>query len=395
MPDADHLPFDQRLTQVHQDKGKALRRLARRQLNAAGLPASRVDAEDILQEALLTVLENARDKQIDDLYPYLCAVVRNKVRDTADKARRKPADPIDTTDRTAETYKPLHVSDVEEDTEGRLDLEDVLKGMSPQQRRLILLSKAVGYTHAELAIMTGLNKGTVATHIRRATAVLASLILIGCIALSLWYRKLISGFQWVEVGSDDEVALLQAAVNFLLLAPVTLIILVSAVGVGWVVLRQRVESRKPGAARGPRFLLADLDVLHSSQFERAVRDMMRRDGCADAAVGGGFGDIGVDVKATDPFGRRWVIQCKHRRAGLAGAPVGAPDLQALSGTGRSVHGGDVVVLVTNGRISKPALEFAGSQQLLVVDRAVLGEWAGGSGPLWDLLQAGSPSAGRR
>ncbi|MEV0000442.1 hypothetical protein [Streptomyces sp. NPDC050848] len=115
MPDAEKTPIDQRLTQVHQDKGKALLRLARRQLNAASLPASRVDAEDILQEALLTVL----DKQIDDLYLYLCAVVRNKVRDACDKARRKPADPIDATDRTAVAYKALHVSHLEEDIQPR------------------------------------------------------------------------------------------------------------------------------------------------------------------------------------------------------------------------------------------------------------------------------------
>ncbi|MCX5377407.1 restriction endonuclease [Streptomyces sp. NBC_00091] len=42
---------------------------------------------------------------------------------------------------------------------------------------------------------------------------------------------------------------------------------------------------------------------------------MHRDGCADAQKVGGRGDNGVDVKATDPYGRRWVIRCKHRKAG--------------------------------------------------------------------------------
>ncbi len=136
--------------------------------------------------------------------------------------------------------------------------------------------------------------------------------------------------------------------------------------------------------------MARLDQLHHRDFEFAVRDLMYRDGCTDAVQVGGAGDNGADVKATDPYGRRWVIQCKHRRAGLAGAAVGTPDLQVLNGTGRPVHGGDVIVLVTNGRFSKPALDFARSQRLHLVDRSTLATWAGGGRPLWELLRAVPP-----
>ncbi|WP_435886650.1 restriction endonuclease [Streptomyces erythrochromogenes] len=128
-----------------------------------------------------------------------------------------------------------------------------------------------------------------------------------------------------------------------------------------------------------------LDGLHHSQFEEAVRDLMRRDGAHDAVRVGGAGDNGADVKGTDPEGRRWVIQCKHRRDGASGAAVGTPDLHVLNGTGRPVHGGDVVVLVTNGRFTGPALKFARSQRLHLVDRGLLDQWASGSSPLWDLL----------
>ncbi|MFF2305922.1 restriction endonuclease [Streptomyces sp. NPDC058128] len=129
-----------------------------------------------------------------------------------------------------------------------------------------------------------------------------------------------------------------------------------------------------------------LDRLHHDQFEEAVRDLMSRDGAHDAVRVGGAGDIGADVKATDPAGRRWVIQCKHRRDGAAGAAVGSPDLHVLNGTGRPVHGGDVVALVTNGRFTAPAMAFARSQGLHLVDRALLNEWASGSTPLWELLR---------
>ncbi|WP_406363840.1 restriction endonuclease [Streptomyces sp. NBC_00715] len=57
-----------------------------------------------------------------------------------------------------------------------------------------------------------------------------------------------------------------------------------------------------------------------------VRDLLARDGSRDALRWGGRGDLGADVKGKDPLGRQWGIQCKHRRAGLAGSAVGTPDL---------------------------------------------------------------------
>ncbi|AYV28900.1 Restriction endonuclease [Streptomyces sp. ADI95-16] len=96
-----------------------------------------------------------------------------------------------------------------------------------------------------------------------------------------------------------------------------------------------------------------------------------RCGCAGAQKVGRRGSNGADVKATDPYGRRWVIQCEHRKAGWQGSAVGTPDLQVLNGTGRQIHGGDVLVMLANGRFSRPALDFAKSQRLRLVDRRLL------------------------
>lgn len=161
-------------------------------------------------------------------------------------------------------------------------------------------------------------------------------------------------------------------------------------GGGWLYHRQREARWEAVRAQGLRYGLSQLDVLHHSRFEDAVRDLMRRDGCQDAVRVGGGGDLGADVKATDPYGRRWVIQCKHRRNGLAGSAVGTPDLQVLNGTARQVHGADVAVIVTNGRVTAPAVNFAKQQSLHVVDRHTLGVWASGSRPLWELLRAIPP-----
>lgn len=55
----------------------------------------------------------------------------------------------------------------------------------------------------------------------------------------------------------------------------------------------------------PALCDAQLDALHHTRSEDAVSDLMRRDGCRGARRVGGGGDLGADVKATDPFGRRW------------------------------------------------------------------------------------------
>lgn len=168
------------------------------------------------------------------------------------------------------------------------------------------------------------------------------------------------------------------------------VIALAGVGAVGVYLQREAARRDLVRAQELRYVVENLDGLHYTQFEYAVRDLMYRDGCQNAQQVGKGGDKGADVKATDPHGRRWVIQCKHRKDGWAGSAVGAPDLYVLNGTGRQVHNGDVLVMLTNGRFSKPAVEFAKSQHLHLVDRHLLAQWASGSRPLWELLRAVPP-----
>ncbi|MFF9033570.1 restriction endonuclease [Streptomyces iakyrus] len=189
------------------------------------------------------------------------------------------------------------------------------------------------------------------------------------------------------------IGLVVMVVNWLLAHWWVLVIaLVLAVlaGIGWLSRRRQRARWEAVRAQGLRYALSQLDGLHHAEFEEAVRDLMRRDGCQDARRVGGGGDLGADVKATDPLGRRWVIQCKHRRNGARGSAVGTPDLQVLNGTARPVHGADVAVIVTNGRVTGPAVTFAKQQRLHVVDRQALAVWASGSRPLWELLPAVQP-----
>ncbi|CAL9675580.1 restriction endonuclease [Streptomyces sp. enrichment culture] len=104
---------------------------------------------------------------------------------------------------------------------------------------------------------------------------------------------------------------------------------------------------------------ARVDGLDHREFEYLVRDLMIRDGATNVRRVGGAGDNGADVMATDPAGQLWIIQCKHRKQGLGGKMVGVQELQVLNGTGRPVHKGNVVVLVTNGAVSRRAQSAGG------------------------------------
>ncbi|MET9977642.1 restriction endonuclease [Streptomyces microflavus] len=167
-----------------------------------------------------------------------------------------------------------------------------------------------------------------------------------------------------------------------------LILLGAAATVGGVVWIHRLQQQRAWdrvRQQALRYGLPQLDALHHRDFEYAVRDLMRRDGCTDARQIGGAGDNGADVLATDPLGRTWVIQCKHRKDGDRGSAVGTPDLQRVNGTARQLYGADVVLVVTNGRFSTRCAPLAAQLHMHLADRRVLATWASGGRPLWELL----------
>ncbi|MEW2114932.1 restriction endonuclease [Streptomyces sp. NPDC005474] len=183
------------------------------------------------------------------------------------------------------------------------------------------------------------------------------------------------------------VAVLVVAVQWLLAHWWILVLaaLIGAVGGGlWLQRkRQRAEWERV-RAQALRLRIAQLDELDHKAFEFAVRDLMRRDGCQAEQLGGA-GDNACDVRAVDPAGRVWAIQCKHRRDGEGGAAVGVGVLQQVNGTARQIHGADIAVVLTNGRFTSKAIPWGKEHGIHLVDRRTLGEWAAGSRPLWDLL----------
>ncbi|MZE79079.1 restriction endonuclease [Streptomyces sp. SID5475] len=134
---------------------------------------------------------------------------------------------------------------------------------------------------------------------------------------------------------------------------------------------------EPGVEPCPEEARGAFDAMDADAFEQAVAALCERDGCRDVGVVGGANDLGADVVATAPDGRRIVIQCKRY---CAGNKVGSQELQRFGGTCFTVHGADVAALVTTSSFTGPAVDYAAHTGIRWIDGAALAAWADRSGP---------------
>ncbi|MFD8809808.1 restriction endonuclease, partial [Streptomyces sp. NPDC059597] len=149
----------------------------------------------------------------------------------------------------------------------------------------------------------------------------------------------------------------------------------------------------PAAAAGEEAtavldLPVDCSELDPDAFERTVADLCLRDGCGDVEVVGGAGDLGADVTAVTPDGRRLIVQCKRY---AETNKVGSQDLQRFGGTCFTVHEADIAVVVTTSDFTAPALEYAEQCGILCVNGDELSAWHDGTGPRpWDFTVMTAP-----
>ncbi|WP_328540505.1 restriction endonuclease [Streptomyces sp. NBC_00344] len=142
------------------------------------------------------------------------------------------------------------------------------------------------------------------------------------------------------------------------------------------------ETTPPGEGPPERFEAGDYAAMDPDTFEQAIAALCERDGCRDVQVVGGAGDLGADVVAIAPDGRRIVIQCK--RYGPLNK-VGSQDLQRFGGTCFAVHEAHVAAVITTGEFTEPAAEYGEQCGIHCVDQAALVAWTDGAGPApWDI-----------
>jgi restriction system protein len=139
-----------------------------------------------------------------------------------------------------------------------------------------------------------------------------------------------------------------------------------------------LDTPAPAPALAPSRVRAyDYDALSPEEFEEAIAALCVRDGCSQVQVVGGAGDLGADVVALSPEGRRLVIQCK--RYGDDNK-VGSQDLQRFGGTCFAVHEADVALVVTTSDFTAPAEEYAEQCGIVCVARDALLAWSDGRAP---------------
>ncbi|WP_327186917.1 restriction endonuclease [Streptomyces sp. NBC_01334] len=119
------------------------------------------------------------------------------------------------------------------------------------------------------------------------------------------------------------------------------------------------------------------EELDPDEFEQAIAELCRRDGCTEVEVVGGAGDLGADVVARTPDGRVLVIQCKRYSDTNR---VGSQDMQRFGGTCFAVHAAEVAAVVTTGDFTAPAVEYARQCGIVCVDGEDLGRWQDAAGP---------------
>jgi restriction system protein len=160
--------------------------------------------------------------------------------------------------------------------------------------------------------------------------------------------------------------------------------------VSWMKLDLRTIRRLLRRGHRP-YGMAEFLAMDDVQFEYALADLCRRDGCTNVVRVGGANDHAADVLATLPDrkwwqfwlprGRRILIQAK--RYGV-GNPVRSPALQAVNGTYRDVHRTHLAAVVTTSGFTADAVRFNGllPQPLRLIDGQALAAWAAGGPPPW-------------
>ncbi|WP_078651917.1 RNA polymerase sigma factor [Streptomyces xylophagus] len=148
---------------------------ARKLLWSQGIPESRLPAEDVVQDAW--VVAAMKRSEIYSPVAYVYGVIRGRV---LLEARRK---------MIMEAQDPGQIDELPSWSSGDDDLtlamRSYLQRLSMEQRTAVFRSFMLGESHAEIAWHLGVSKGTVASRIYRARAVLAA-CLTALLALVAW-----------------------------------------------------------------------------------------------------------------------------------------------------------------------------------------------------------------
>ncbi|MFF7130458.1 sigma-70 family RNA polymerase sigma factor [Streptomyces sp. NPDC008240] len=152
---------------VAERRGQMVAR-ARAWLRNLGVPPSWADPEDVVHNALTSVL--ACPKPIEGLRPYVFKAIKNEAGHAA--RRYRGGQGYASLDADVQLETAAGAADACAAADLRLDLDAALTALPPQQRKSVWCNKALGLTQTETANVMGAAPGTVATHVSRAVKAL-------------------------------------------------------------------------------------------------------------------------------------------------------------------------------------------------------------------------------
>ncbi|HUQ41567.1 MAG TPA: sigma-70 family RNA polymerase sigma factor [Candidatus Limnocylindrales bacterium] len=157
---------------------RAFEDLARRDERALYRHAARIvgpgpDAEDIVQDAFLSAWKSIRSFEGISFRAWLFRIVTNRALDKMRARKRRPELPLQPGEDEEETWaEPVapgpDLIDVASSNELLAVVEDALKTVPEEQRAALLLRDVEGFAYEEIAMMTGVELGTVKSRIHRA-----------------------------------------------------------------------------------------------------------------------------------------------------------------------------------------------------------------------------------
>lgn len=128
---------------------------------AYSLTNNRADAEDVVQETFVAVL-NSTFRGESQVRTWLVQILVRRVAMLRRTKRRRPVE------RLEESPTPAaHAADVA-GTEARLDLATMLERLSPEHREVIVLREVQGLSYEEMAAALQVPRGTIESRLHRA-----------------------------------------------------------------------------------------------------------------------------------------------------------------------------------------------------------------------------------
>jgi len=164
-----------------QGNGRAFERLALAEERALYRHAARIvgpgpDAEDVVQDALISAWKSMRSFEGTNFRAWLFRIVTNRALDRVRARRRRPELPLDPPeDDDISWAEPAaqgpDLADIASGREALAVVEQALTNVPEEQSAALLLRDVEGFAYEEIALMTGVEVGTVKSRIHRARVV--------------------------------------------------------------------------------------------------------------------------------------------------------------------------------------------------------------------------------